>query len=280
MIGALGLRPLPQRPVEAIRYGRSRRMIRLHALRPERPVRPVVHFAHGADDSGVDPRRQRVPIGIVAVGEEVRHGAAVTCRLQRSPHLVEDARHRLVRDCGLALAQRRDVDAAVLVIGRDVDDALDIAFLLEHLAIVLVGADASGAVLLAVVGLHDLPGDFPAAADTLVARAPLRLLEESTDLIAVAPLAPVDVVLAVAIGIDDGHELNVVALGDAGIDLPLRLGAATDLRQHHHVTRRDVAGASENAARNDGESGSDGQPGQERTAIDVSHGAPRTGRPR
>jgi hypothetical protein len=143
----------------------------------------------------------------------------------------------------------------VLVIGRDVDDALDVGFLLEHLAIVLVGADAAGTVLLAVVRLHDLFRDVPAAANALVVAAPLRLFEEPANLVAIAPLAPVNIVLAVAVGIDDGDELHVWTTDDTGVELTLGLSAATDLRQDDHVTRCDVARAAKNTARNDREPG-------------------------
>ena len=210
MVGTIEFGPLPQCPVEARRHRRSGLVVLLHALRPERTVGPVVHFADRADDARLDPGLERVPVRGVAVGEQVRRRRAFARRLQRAAELVEHAGHRLVRDRRLALLQRGDVDAAVLVIRRDVDDALDVGLLLEHLAVVLVGPDAArGTILLLVVGLHDPHGDVAAAADARCRLAPCRVFEEAADPGAVAPLAPIDVVLRVLVGIDDGHELQI-----------------------------------------------------------------------
>ena len=99
--------------------------------------------------------------------------------------------------------------------------------------------------------------------------APGRLLEEAPDAGAVAERLPVDVVLAVLVGIDEGDELDVVALEEAGADLALRLGAAADLRHQDHVARRDEPAAAEHAARDDGERR---RRGEKLPAIDVHHG--------
>src|SRR5262252_5443204 len=110
--------------------------------------------------------------------------------------LVGQQRNRLVRDRRLALPECRDVDAGVLMIRRDRDDPLNVGFLLEHLAIVLVQADAGcGTVLLPVVGFHDVPGDLASGTDARVTLTPRRLLDESTDPIAIAEWLPVDVIL-------------------------------------------------------------------------------------
>src|SRR5438445_9465910 len=99
--------------------------------------------------------------------------------------------------------QRGDVDAAVLVIRRDVHHALDV-FLLEHLAVVLVGPHApSRPIVLLVIDLRDLPRDVAAGADPGVPLAPRWLLEEAPDARAVAERLPIDVVLAVPVGIDE-----------------------------------------------------------------------------
>ena len=153
-------------------------------------------------------------------------------------------------------------------------DALDVGLLLEHLAVVFVGANASRTLLLPVVGLHDLARDLAPAADPLVGGAPLRVLEKASNLVAVAELAPVDVVLAVAIGIDDGHELHVGTLHEPGVDLALGLQPAADLRQSNHVAWSDEPLAAQHTARHDGEGGRGRQPCEERAAIDVGHGVP------
>ena len=83
MVGTIGLGSLPERPVEAVGHGRPRLVIRLHALRPERTIGPVVHLADGADHAGRDPRRQRVPVGLVAVREQVGGGRGSRARPAR-----------------------------------------------------------------------------------------------------------------------------------------------------------------------------------------------------
>ena len=143
---------------------------------------------------------------------------------------------------------------AVLVVGRDVDDPLDVGLLLEHLAEVFVGPDpAARPILLAVVGLHDLPRHVAAGADARVAGAPCGLAEELADVVPVAPRSPVHVVLAVLVGIDDGDELQIRPRHEARVHLPLRLRAAADLGQQDHVARRHEARPAEHAARNDGQ---------------------------
>src|SRR6185503_1329827 len=92
----------------------------------------------------------------------------------------------LVSDGGLALPQGRDVDGRVLMIRSDVHDPLDVRLLLDHLPVVLVGADAAGTILLLVVRLHDLAGDVPTAADAGVTLAPSRLFEKAPNPVAVA----------------------------------------------------------------------------------------------
>src|SRR6266540_6245373 len=115
----------------------------------------------------------------------------------------------------------------VLMVRRDVDDPLDVGFLLEHLPVILVRADAGGgAVLLLVVRLHDLARDVAAgaaAAVGVVPFAPRGLAEKLPDAVAVAEVLPVDVVLALLVRIDDGDELEILAPDEARIDLPLRL---------------------------------------------------------
>src|SRR6185436_13832797 len=155
---------------------------------------------------------------------------ALARRLQRPPELVLHDRERLVRDHGLALADSRDVDARVLVVRGDVHDPLDLGLLLEHLPVVLVGADADGTILLAVVRLHDLPGDVPTRADARVALTPGRFLEEAADPRAVAVLLPVDVVRAVTVRIDHGDELEVLSGHEPRVHVTLTLHPAADLR--------------------------------------------------
>ena len=158
------------------------------------------------------------------------------------------------------------------MVGRDVDDALDVGLLLEHLAVVFVGANPSRTLLLLVVGLHDLAGDFTSAANPFVARAPIGFLQKLSNLVAVAKLAPIDIVLAVAVGIDDRNELDVGAAHEPRVHLALRLQSAADLCQANHVARGDEPLAAEHTPWNDGESRRSGEPGQECSAIDVSHG--------
>ena len=160
----------------------------------------------------------------------------------------------------------------MLVVGRDVDHTLDVGLLLEHLAVVFVGANAPRTLLLPVIGLHDLAGDLAPAADPLVVGAPLGFLEKAANLVAVAELAPVDVVLAVAVGIDDGDELHVGPLHESRVHLALGLQPAAHLRQTNHVAWGNEPLAAEHAARNDGEGRGRRQPGQERAAIDLGHG--------
>jgi hypothetical protein len=159
------------------------------------------------------------------------------------------------------------------MIGRDVDDTLDVRLFLEHLPVVFVGANAARALLLAVIALHDLAGNLAAAANAGVGGSPFGLLEEAANLVAGAELAPVDVVLAVAVGIDHGDELDIRALHEPRVHLALGLQAAADLRQANHVARGDEPLTAEDAARHDGKGGRGRQPGQKRAAIDVGHGA-------
>jgi hypothetical protein len=211
-------------------------------------------------------------VGRVAVGQQVRRGRALPRRLQGAAELVEHAGDRLVRDCRLALFQRRNVDRRVLMIRGDVDDALDV-FLLEHLAVVLVAAQPfARPALLAVIGGGDLARDLAAGANTLVAGAPLRLLEETADGGAITPVAPVDVVLRIAIGVDHRGQVDVRPLDQRGVDLPLRLRAAAHLRQDDHVAGCDIAGAAEHAARHDRETCRGSQTAEERATTNFRHG--------
>jgi hypothetical protein len=160
----------------------------------------------------------------------------------------------------------------VLVIRCDVHDPLDVRFLVEHLAVVLIGPDAGGRpVVLLVVRLHDLPGDIPAGADTRIAVAPGRLLEELADPVAIAEVFPVHVVLRIPVRIDHGHELDLGAGDHPGIHLALGLSAASHLREEDHVARRHIARSPEHAARNDGEGGRGGHSAQEIAAVQVAH---------
>ena len=170
---------LPELPVEAGRHRWPGRVVLLPALRPERAIRPVVHFADVADRAGVDPRGQRVAIRRVAVGEQVRDRRLLAGHVQRPPQFGRPmCATGLCAITALPFLSAEMLMLRVLVIGRDVHDALDVRLLLEHLAVVLVRPDARArALLLPVVDLHDLFRDLAAGADA-VARAPRRLLEE------------------------------------------------------------------------------------------------------
>ena len=167
---------------------------------------------------------------------------------------MEHARQRFVRDGGLALPERGDVDATVLVVWCDVDHALDVGLALQHLAVVFVRPNPfRRPAMLAVIRLHDLPGDVTAGADAGIAVAPRRLVEEAADPRAITESLPVNIVLTVAVGIDHGDELEVGPGDHAGIHLALGLRAASHLGQQDHVAWRNDAAAPEYAPRDDRE---------------------------
>ena len=174
-------------------------------------------------------------------------------------------------DRGLALSERRDVDAGVLVVRRDVHDALDVGLLLEHLPVVLVGTDAARPIRLLVVPLHDLPSDFPTPVDARVALAPGRLLEEPANPGAVSPFLPVDVVLAVLVRIDDGDELEILPGHEPRVHLALSLHPAADLGEDDHVAGRQMAAPSQHATRNDGQRRGGGKAPQKPAAARLLH---------
>ena len=89
--------------------------------------------------------------------------------------------------------------------------------------------------------------------------------------LAVAERLPVEIVLAVLVRIDHGHELQVGAGYHSGVDLALRLRAAAHLREQDHVARRDVATAAEHAPGDDGQRGGGGESAEKFAAIDVVH---------
>jgi hypothetical protein len=217
-----------------------------------------------------------VAIRIVAVREQMRSRGALAGGADREADFVQDAGHRLVRDRRLAFAQRRDIDAAVLVIRCDVHDPLDVRFLVEHLAVVLVGPDAGRRpVVFPIVRLHDLLRDISAAADARVPLTPRRIFEELADPVAIAELTPVHVVLRIPVRIDDGDELEVGTGDHSGVDLALRLSAASHLREENHVARRHVTRSPEHAARHDGEGRRGGHAAQEIAPIQIAHGCLR-----
>src|SRR5204863_9495304 len=74
----------------------------------------------------------------------------------------------------------------------------------------------------------------------------------------------------VAVGIDDRDELQLRPGHEPGVDLPLRLHPAADLREQDHVAGGNVAAAAQHAARDDGECG---RRGEKLPTIDVHHAA-------
>ena len=119
-------------------------------------------------------------------------------------HLLEHARQRFVRDGGLALPERGDVDATVLV-------GLGVMLTTPWMSARAPASRGSfvppdpfrGPPMLAVIPFSMiLPGDVTAGADAGVAVAPGRALEEAADPCAIAESLPVDIVLTVAVGID------------------------------------------------------------------------------
>lgn len=140
------------------------------------------------------------------------------------------------------------------MVGRDVDDALDVGLAFEHLAEVFVRPDARGGTpFLAVPGLHDALRHVAAAARRAITVPPRRVAQELPHVVARAERTPVDVVVAAPVGVDDSHELQVGPPNHVGVDLSLGLRAAAHLREHHHVARGDVARPAQHTPGNDRE---------------------------
>jgi hypothetical protein len=104
-----------------------------------------------------------------------------------------------------------------------------------------------------------------------VALAPGRILEKAPDAVAIAEAIPVDVVLRVAVGIDHGDELQILAGHHPGVDLTLRLRAAADLRQQHHVARRHEPLTAKDVAGDNRQRRSGTQTFEKRAAIHGGH---------
>ena len=104
-----------------------------------------------------------------------------------------------------------------------------------------------------------------------IGSAPAVVAEEAADSFPVAVRLPVQIVLAVLVRVDHGHELQVLAGYHSGIHLSLRLSTATHLREQNHVARCDVATATEHTPGDNGQRGGGCQIAEEFAAIDVVH---------
>jgi hypothetical protein len=134
-----------------------------------------VHLADVADDARLEPRRQAVQVGVVAVRQQVRHRAGGAGGVQRRADLVPHVGHRLVADHRPAVAQRGGGDGCVGVVRRDDDDAVQVRLPIQQLPEIGVrayAAVAAAAVLATVVRLDDAAGDVAPGADAVVAFAP------------------------------------------------------------------------------------------------------------
>src|SRR5439155_6030764 len=206
-----GPRAKPQVPVKAGRNGV--RLVRpIDSLRPEGPAGPVLHPAHRSDGASPDPfaeqpRRLRGRVAHGHLGRDLaRSGHA-----RHPPGLIDRVRHRLLAVGMLSHLHGHDGDGRVPVVGGTDYHTVYALTLAHQLAEVAVGRTArvtAGGLVLAVVGLDDLPCRVASGRGARQLAPPARVFQQGADLVAKLVRAPFRVVAALAIDVRDGHHLH------------------------------------------------------------------------
>ena len=190
-------------------------------------------------------------VGKVGHAEELGGHAGLPGRVAGDAQLVENIGNRLVRDDVFALPHRPDGDHSVQVVGRHDVDGVEALFLVEQLAEVGIGAAGPGLALLGIMPVDQFEAHFAPAKSAAGAGRPVRIAEELADLVVELVGAPLRVVVALAIGIAHGHDLDRRML-QGGHELAQALRAAADEADLDLLAGRDVLRPAQGALWDDG----------------------------
>ena len=111
--------------------------------------------------------------------------------------------------------------------------------------------------MVGVVSLDDFAADFASSGNPVDPFVPVGFAEELPNVVPQAELVPVHVVVAAAVGVARGDDLNIVVLQHRQ-QLADALRAHANVSDGQFVARGDEVGSSQNMARNDGKSGGGG----------------------
>ena len=155
--------------------------------------------------------------------------------LDDEPRLVKEVADRLVDDDVLAGLHRREGDRRVEVVGGHDVDGVEVLLLRQHLAEVGVGvaAPAGGR---GVVPVDQLAAHLAPAGTGLGALGPAGIGQELADLVPQLEAGPLDVVLALAIGVADRGDPQVRPL-QRGHELSEPLGAVSHVGDVDAIAR-------------------------------------------
>src|SRR5207302_2403272 len=145
--------------------------------------------------------------------------------------------------------------------------ALTLAHQLAEVAVGRTARVTAGGLVLAVVGLDDLPCRVASGRGARQLAPPARVFQQGADLVAKLVRAPFRVVAALAIDVRDGHHLHVRLLQEVQHD-PRSLRSDPDAGQGQLVAWRDIARSAEYVSRDDRERGRSHAASNKRAARD------------